>query len=240
MGSLLSVKNLSVSFGSQKVLENVSFDVEKGDSLAIIGPNGAGKTVLFRAILGLLPSHTGEIEWQPGIRIGYVPQKIDFDRYLPLSLGDFLRAKTKILNLPEKEASRNLSVVGFSKEILSHSLGHLSFGQFQKAMIVFALIGDPDVLLLDEATLGVDTPYEMYIYEIIEKLQRERGLTIILISHEFEIVYKYTTKVLCLNRRMLCYGAPEQAINEKTLKELYKEGTHYHHRHEGATHHHRN
>lgn len=230
MEPLLNVKDLSVSFGNQKILDKISFDVEKGDSLAIIGPNGAGKTVLFHALLGFIP-YSGEINWQPDVKIGYVPQKIDLDRYLPLSLGDFLFAKAKILNLSMKEAERNLSVVGFTKEMLKHSLGKLSFGQFQKALIVFALIGNPDVLLLDEATLGVDAPYETYIYDIIEKLQKERDLTIILISHEFEIVYKHASKVLCLNRRMLCFGTPEEAINEKTLKELYKEGTHYQHRH---------
>lgn len=227
---LLEVKSLGVSFNNQKVLEKVSFELDKGESLAIIGPNGAGKTVLFRALLGLVP-YSGEINWQPGVKIGYVPQKIDLDRYLPLSLRDFLSAKTKTLHLPEKEIEKNLAAVGFSKEILKHGLGKLSFGQFQKALIVFALIGNPDILLLDEPTLGVDAPYEIFIYEIIEKLQKERGLTVILISHEFEIVYKYASKVLCLNRKMLCFGAPEQAITEKTLKELYKEGTHYQHKH---------
>lgn len=231
MAPLLSIRNLNVSFGSQKILENVSFEVEKGESLAIIGPNGAGKTVLFRALLGFIP-YSGEIIWQSGIKIGYVPQKIDFDRYLPLSLKDFLLAKAKILDLPEKEIKKNLETVGFSERILKSSLGSLSFGQFQKSLILFALIGDPDVLLLDEPTLGVDAPYETYIYEIVHRLQTERKLTILLISHEIEIVYRYTTKVLCLNKRMLCLGVPQEALTEKTLAALYKEATIYHHHHE--------
>jgi len=231
MGSILSVKNLSVSLTGQKVLQNISFDLEKGESLAIIGPNGAGKTVLFRTLLGF-HQYSGEIKWQPGVKIGYVPQKIDFDRYLPLSLGDFLLAKANILRLSQKEAEKHLPTVGFSREMLSHSLGTLSFGQFQKALIAFALIGDPDILLLDEATLGVDAPYETYIYEIIYELQSKHGLTIMLISHEFEIVYKYTSKVLCLNKEMLCFGSPAEAITEKNLAELYKEGKHYHHHHQ--------
>ncbi|MCX6702535.1 MAG: ATP-binding cassette domain-containing protein, partial [Candidatus Wolfebacteria bacterium] len=140
MEPILRVKNLSVSFGDQKVVEDVSFSVEKGESLAIIGPNGAGKTVLFKAILGLLP-HEGEIVWQPGAKIGYVPQKIDFDRYLPLTVEDFLRAKTNALGLPQKEIEKNFGMVGFKKENLKMALGHLSFGQFQKVLILFALIG---------------------------------------------------------------------------------------------------
>lgn len=229
--NILSVKNLTVSLAGHRVLENINFEVLKGDSLAIIGPNGAGKTVLFRALLGFIP-YSGEIKWQPNIKIGYVPQKIDFDRYLPLSLGDFLLAKSRTLGLSEKEIEKNLNVVGLTKEHLRFNLGYLSFGQFQKALIVFALIGDPDVLLLDEATLGVDAPYEAYVYEIISKLQTERALTILLISHEFEIVYKYTSKVLCLNKEMLCFGTPEKALIPKTLDKLYKETVTYRHHHE--------
>lgn len=230
---ILSVKKLSVSLGGQKILEDISFEVEKGESLAIIGPNGAGKTVLFRALLGFIP-YEGEVRWQAGIKIGYVPQKIDFDRYLPLTVGDFLAAKVKILNLPQKEVERNLGVVGFLRQILKSNLGSLSFGQFQKVLIIFALIGDPDVLLLDEATLGVDTPYESYIYEIIYKLQNERQLTILLISHEIEIVYKYTSKVLCLNRKMLCFGLPTDTLTEKTLDKLYKKTVMYRHHHDNS------
>ena len=265
--SLLRVENLSVLLGGYRVVEKVSFELEKGDSLAIIGPNGAGKTVLIKALLGLVP-FSGKVFWQPGVnpvtpspeklklleylskifsfstasknacsigsngvKIGYVPQKLDFDRYLPLSVEDFLAAKIKILGLPRSEIEKDLSVVGFTKQILKSSFGSLSFGQFQKALILFALIGDPDALLLDEATLGVDAPYETQIYDVIYNLQKERHLTIILISHEFEIVYKYMDKVLCLNKKMVCFGAPERALTEGTLAALYKEGVHYRHRH---------
>lgn len=231
MEQILSVKNLNVYFGDQKAVEDVSFEVDKGESVAIIGPNGAGKTVLFRAILGLLP-FKGKVAWRPGVKIGYVPQKIDFDRYLPLTVEDFLRAKILALGLRDSEIEKNFGVVGFKKENLKMALGSLSFGQFQKVLILFALVGDPDVLMLDEATLGVDTPYETYIYEIIYKLQKERGLAIMLISHEFEVVYKYTSKVMCLNKKMVCFGAPEHALTEGNLAALYKDSAHYHHHHE--------
>ncbi len=228
--SILSVKNLNVSLGGQRILEDISFELQKGESLAIIGPNGAGKTVLFRALLGFIP-YTGKINWQPNIKIGYVPQKIDFDRYLPISLEDFLLAKARILGLSKKEIEKKLEAVGFSKILLKSNLGHLSFGQFQRALIAFALLGDPDVLLLDEATLGVDAPFETYIYEIIYRLQSKEKMTILLISHEFEVVYKYTDKVLCLNKKMLCFGLPEEALSEKSLATLYKDAAHYHHHH---------
>lgn len=232
MQALLSVHNLNVVIGQQHILQDVSFEVQQGESFAILGPNGAGKTILLKALLSLVP-HTGTIRWRPGVRIGYAPQRIDFDRYLPVSLGDFLTAKAKIQGLSREEIYSLLPVVGFSRETLDHRFGTLSYGQFQKALIIFGLLGDPDVLLLDEATLGVDMPYEKHIYEVLEKLRKEKKLTIIIVSHELEIVYKYTSRVLCLNRQMVCVGLPKEALTEKTLKELYKESTFYVHHHEG-------
>lgn len=230
MTSLLSVKNLNVVLGNQKILEDVAFELNKGDGLAIIGPNGAGKTVLFKALLGIVP-YTGQINWQPNVKIGYVPQKVDIDRYLPLTLEDFLFAKIKTLGLDKSEIKNNLEIVGLKPGILKSTVGHLSFGQFQKALIVFALLGSPDVLLLDEATVGVDVPYETQIYEIIRRLQEKRELTVVTISHELEIVYRYATKVLCLNRKMLCFGAPREELTKEAIVSIYNHAAIYHHQH---------
>ncbi|MBI4160096.1 metal ABC transporter ATP-binding protein [Candidatus Wolfebacteria bacterium] len=229
---LLSVRNLNVVLGGQSILEDISFDVEPGQSFAIVGPNGAGKTVLLRALLGLVP-YTGDVRWEKDARIGYVPQKLDFDYYLPISLGDFLYAKAKVLGLPGDAVLELLPTVGFTKQMLSARLGTLSFGQFQKSLIVFGLLGNPDMLFLDEATLGVDMPYESHVYDILDRLRKEKRVTIVMVSHELEIVYRYTTQVLCLNRRMVCVGSPKEALTEKTLKELYRESTFYVHHHEG-------
>ena len=228
--SLLKVKDLSVVLGNQKILEDVAFELNKGDGLAIIGPNGAGKTVLFKALLGIVP-YTGQVNWQPDIKIGYVPQKVDIDRYLPLTLEDFLSAKIKTLGLAQSEIKNNLEIVGLDPKILKSTIGHLSFGQFQKALIVFALLGAPDVLLLDEATVGVDVPYETQIYQIIRRLQEKRGLTVITISHELDIVYRYATKVLCLNRKMLCLGAPREELTKEAIASIYNHAAIYHHQH---------
>jgi zinc transport system ATP-binding protein len=230
---ILSVKNLSVVLEGVKILDDITFQVQKGEIWAIIGPNGAGKTVLFRALLNLIP-WSGVISWQPEIKIGYVPQRIDFDRHLPLSLEDFLMAKIKVLKIPKEQIFSNLELVGFSQVDLQLRLGALSFGQLQKALILFALLGDPDVLLLDEPTLGMAIPYEGYIYQLIHHLQKERNLTVLLISHEVDIVYRYADKVLCLNREMLCSGAPQETLTDQTLSALYKEGSVYYHHHQKA------
>ncbi len=219
MSITLSVKNLAVKLDGQTILENLSFEIESGDSVAVIGPNGSGKTVLLKTLLGMTP-HEGEIEWSKNAKIGYVPQKIDADRHLPLNAKNLLLAKEKILGL--KESTSNLAEdVGLTKASLNMPIGHLSGGQFQRALVAFALLGNPSVLLLDEPTASIDVPGEERIYELIHNLQDKYNMTIILVSHDLSFVYRYATKVLCLNKTGVCFGTPEEALNPKTLEKLY-------------------
>lgn len=224
---ILNVSNLSVSFENTRVLEGVSFSIERGDFLAVIGPNGSGKTVLVRALLGNLP-YEGTITWQPNIKIGYVPQQIDWDRYLSLTLHDFLKLKIRILKLPETAIEKAISQVGLEQKTLAMPLKFLSGGQVQRGLVAFALIGDPDVVFFDEPTASVDTPGEEQIYETLHRLQDEDGLTIILVSHELDLVSKYANKILCLNREMICFGGPELALRPENMKKLYGGKTHVH------------
>ncbi len=222
--SLLSIKNLSVRFDSQAVLEGLSFDVEKGDLVAVIGPNGAGKTVLFRALLGLLP-FDGEVVWPKNIKIGYVPQKLFIARDLPLTVMEFLQLKGAV----DEEIYESLQAVGFLKDHRHHTdqhllrakIGQISGGELQRVLIAYALINHPDILLFDEPTAGVDIGGEETIYSLLEKLHQKHGLTIVLITHDLNVIYRYAKKVLCLNKEKVCYGTPQEALNPKTLEELY-------------------
>lgn len=227
MPSVLKVQDLRVAFGSEAVLNNISFEVEKGEVLAIIGPNGAGKSVLFRAILGLVP-YEGKIDWMENAKIGYVPQKLFVAKDMPMTVLDFLRLK----DAKEAEIYEALDSVGlrtgdssdkhhFGKHILNSRLGDLSGGQMQRVMIAYALMNHPDVLLFDEPTTGVDISGEETIYNLLGKLHREHGLTIILITHDFSTIYRYAEKVLCLNREKVCFGSPKEALDPKILEKLY-------------------
>ncbi len=226
---ILEVNNLTVKFGNQKVLDNVSFSVERDGTLAIIGPNGAGKTVLFRTILGLIP-YEGEIKWAPNIKIGYVPQKLFVPKDLPLTVLEFLKLKeNNILNI-----EKVLNSVGIKKTgILKTRLGDLSGGEMQRVLIANALLGNPQVLLFDEPTSGVDIAGEETIYGLIERLKKEIDLTIIFISHELDIVYRHATDVLCLNKEKICFGVPREVIDKETLSKMYGEDVkvykHYEH-----------
>lgn len=230
MGKILSVKDLSVKLDGQTVLEKVSFEIESGDGLAVIGPNGSGKTVMLKTLLGLIP-HEGRVEWSPDVKIGYVPQKIDADRHLPLNLKNLLHAKEKVLGL-KGNVNELADEVGLSKKSLEEPIGHLSGGQFQRALIAFALLGKPNLLLLDEPTASVDIPGEEKIYELVHQLQDKHNITAILVSHDLSFVYRYATKVLCLNKTGVCFGRPEEALDNKMLEKLYGPHKYFHHFHD--------
>ncbi len=225
---ILEVKNLTVKLDQQVVIDNLSFDVTEGEYLTIIGPNGSGKTTLFRALIGTV-RHQGTIRWAPDAVIGYVPQKLDIERNVPLSLSDFLKSKTAVSNL-----EKYLELVYLPRALLNQPLGSLSGGEFQRALVAFALIGNTNFLLFDEPTAGVDKPSEEQIFETLHRLQDEKGLTIITISHDLDVVNRYADKVLCLNKRNICYGTPEEALRTETLAELYGSEHHkfFHHHHD--------
>ncbi len=239
---ILDVENLTVEFDGNKVLENISFSLNKGDVLAVVGPNGAGKTVMFKALLGLIP-HSGKIDWKPGIKIGYVPQKLAVERSFPLTVREFLALRlNKSGNGVHDEILSALRSVGIKtgesqeyhleNHILNRPIGFLSGGELQRVLIAWALIGNPNVLLFDEPTAGIDISGEGTIYNLIHKLQDNNEMTIILISHDLNIVYKYADNVICLNKQLICFGAPNTVLDPQSLSALYGgEAKFYHHEH---------
>ena len=235
MESILSVRNLNVAFGSRVVIRGLSFDVRRGDNLAIIGPNGAGKTVLLKALLGLIPFE-GEIRWSATARLGYVPQKISADREMPLNVRDLLTAKARFLGLSPQNVESVAETVGLSAEVLNSSVGIISGGQFQKALIAFALLGDPNVLLFDEPTASLDELAEERVYELVGRLRQERGLTVILVSHDLSIVYQSANQVLCLSKDRPCLGPPKEVLTPEMLESLYSAPPkYYQHQHDHLT-----
>lgn len=226
--SLLRVSNLQVRFNHEFILDDISFELNRNETLAIIGPNGAGKTTLFKALLGLIP-YKGKVEWQKGIKIGYVPQRLFIERDLPLTTEEFFTLKGKKINNKEIEAV--LSIVGFEKDksykghikdrILNMKIGTLSGGELQRVLVAWALLDHPDVLLFDEPTAGIDISSEVTIYSLLHKLQAKEKLTILLISHELQLVYKYATNVICLNRQKVCYGRPKDVFMNENLTKLF-------------------
>lgn len=223
--TILTVENLGVKFGEHEVLKDLNFFVQKGDTLAIVGPNGSGKSVLFRALMGLV-LHSGKISWADGLKINYVPQKFFVDAELPLSVGEFMGFKTKsrskiIEALKAVGLTENHDEHHIAHHILNRRLGWLSGGQMQRVLIAWAILDNPDVLLFDEPTSGVDVGGEETIYNLLRKIKEARSLTIILISHDLNIVYKYANNVICLNKKMVCFGQPHDVLDPAALAKLY-------------------
>lgn len=236
--TVLTVENLGVKFDENEVLKGLGFFVQKGDVLAIIGPNGSGKSVLLRALLDLIP-YSGKIDWAKGLKLSYVPQKLNIDKELPLSVEEFLKIKSSDQN----KIKSVLSSVGLSAEdyerghlqrhLMKQRLGWLSGGQLQRVLVAWAILDDPDVLLFDEPTSGIDIGGEETIYNLLRKLKEERNLTMLLISHDLNIVYRYANNVICINKEMVCYGIPSEVLDPAALTKLYGgEASFYKHEHE--------
>ena len=230
MPNILEVKSASVVLDGETIVRDVSFNLEEGESLAIIGPNGAGKTVFLRALLHMMP-HVGEITWNEKTKIGYVPQKIDADRHLPINFKNLLSAKAQVIGASHADVNSIIKTVGLDEKIMRTPVGHLSGGQFQRALIAFALLGKPNVLIFDEPTASIDKPGEERMYELIHRLQDEYGITVILVSHDLSFVYRYATKVLAINKNEICFGPPEEALTPEALEALYGPHKYYHHFH---------
>ena len=231
MSDVLEVDRLSVRFGEVEVLKDLSFSVAKGTSLAVIGPNGAGKTVLFQALIGSVPFE-GKIRWAPDSRIGYVPQKLDIERDVPITSLDFLRARASLSRGADAPHSNDifstLELVGISRETGRNPIGTLSGGQFQRLLVAFALLGNPSVLMLDEPTAGVDELGEKRLNELVHQLQTDRAVTVLFISHELSVVYQYATNVLCLGHGRGCFGPPRSILTPDLLAEIYGGAVGYH------------
>jgi len=216
----IAVEHLTVRLGATEVIRDLSFAVPQGSSLAVIGPNGSGKTVLFRALVGAIP-HEGTVRWAPGTRIGYVPQKLDLERNLPITGRDLLRARARLAAASSADIERALVRVGLNSDVLGKLIGALSGGQFQRLLIAFALLGQPTILLLDEPTAGVDEPGQERLYETVRRLHVEEGVTVLLISHDLSVVFRQATNVLCLSRDHTCFGKPGQVLTPEVLSQVY-------------------
>lgn len=232
----IEVRDVSFQYNGNPVLENITFAVEEGEYLGIIGPNGGGKTTLFKIILGLLKPATGEVriygEPEPrfGKRhlIGYVPQRAMAEVYFPATVEEIVRSgRTARLGLLKRISKDDRAAVERAMEITDVArlkkrlIGELSGGERQRVFIARALSSEPKILILDEPDVGVDVTSQEKFYTFVEDLNRNLGITVLLISHDIDVVAHQAKSVLCLNRKLVCHGSPKKFISEEYMQELY-------------------
>lgn len=213
---ILKVSDLKVELQNQIILEHVNFKIKKGTTLAIVGPNGAGKTMLFKTLMNLVP-YTGKIEWEEKVKIGYVPQDISV-KDIPISVREFLSYRDGAN--PEGALS---AVKLDDKSILNKSLGVLSGGQLRRVLIAWAIIDDPNVLLFDEPTVGVDVGSEESIFGMLNELKAKKNITMLLITHDIHLVKEYTDELLGLNKCTTYFGEAQRIAEPALQQRIYGE-----------------
>lgn len=223
--SYLSVGNLNVSYKDNHVLEDISFQIERGQFVCVIGPNGGGKSTLLKALVGLLPIRSGTIRKETR-NIGYVPQQLRIDPAVPLRVDEFLSLKLSKRRVwfgpgqTRATAKKKLEEIG-AAHLIDRQISQLSGGEFQRILIAYALLDNPDLLLLDEPMTGLDVRGGMSFDGLLHHLHDHVGLTILMVSHDLHLVEHVSDQVLCINRTVHCHGPPGQVLQPDNLSKAY-------------------
>ncbi|MBK5928371.1 metal ABC transporter ATP-binding protein [Rhodobaculum claviforme] len=219
--ALITARGLAVAFGGGPVLRDVDLEVRAGEIVTIVGPNGAGKTILLRALLGILPPARGRVTRRAGLRVGYVPQRLHIDAALPMPVRRFL-------SLPRRQGAavqaRVLERVGVPG-IEGQPMTTLSGGQFQRVLLARALLAEPELLVMDEPTQGLDQPGTAAFYRLIAAVRAELGCGVLSVSHDLNVVMSASDRVICVNGHICCEGTPQAVLDAPEYRKLFGLGT---------------
>jgi zinc transport system ATP-binding protein len=214
---LVSVEGLSVRDGGRVLLDHVDVAIHPGEIVTVIGPNGAGKTTLLRAIIGAVTPSAGRVRRAKGLRIGYTPQKLAIERTVPITVERFLSVGAKI---GPGDLSCALERAGVT-QMRNAQMADLSGGELQRALLARALMRNPNLLILDEPTQGLDQPGEAGFYRLIEEIHAETGCAILIVSHDIHVVMRAADKVICLNGHVCCAGEPAAVSTDPSYLRLF-------------------
>lgn len=238
--ALVTLRNVTFSYGVEAVVDDVSLAVHEGDFIGLVGQNGSGKTTLLKLILGLLTPQSGTVSLLDKKMIGYVPQKSSQEgKFFPVTCEELVLqgrvAKRKLFRMFRKtdftKAHEALAAVGLidKKDAL---LSELSGGQQQRVFIARALAAEPRLLILDEPTVGIDEASQEEFYILLGKLKKEKNFAIIIVSHDIEAVTREVSSILCMNKKLIYHGSPENFIEGNFAEQMYGKGKKFiHHQH---------
>ena len=242
MTALLCAQGITARHGRNTVLHNVDLSLAAGEIVTIVGPNGSGKSTLLRVLIGALKPTHGKVTRKGGLRIGYVPQKLHIDPTMPMTVRRFLDLPVRV---KDADAVHALCTAG-ARDVTEQQMASLSGGQFQRVLLARAILGRPDVLMLDEATQGLDQPGSARFYQQIDAVRRELNCAVLMVSHELHVVMSASDRVICLNGHVCCEGTPDVVSAAPAYRELFGTGTggalalyrhehdHHHHHHDGG------
>lgn len=203
--ALISARGLGLSFGGKPVLSDIDFDIREGEIVTLIGPNGAGKSTLVRVLLGLVKPESGSVRRRRDARIGYVPQRLDIDQTIPMTVQRFLSLGERVT---KEDIAARLKEAG-AGHVIDRQISKLSGGELQRVVLARALLRSPNLLVLDEPVRGVDYAGEAELYNLFTRLRDTRGLGVLLVSHDLHVVMASSDRVICVNQHICCSGVPE-------------------------------
>lgn len=216
-GVLIEARDIHLSHRGREVLRDVDLKVEQGRILTLIGPNGAGKSSLVRVALGLIVATRGTVRHHPGLRIGYMPQRLHVPTHMPLTVRRFL----SLGGAPKQSRLRAAAERTRTPHLLDQPMQSLSGGEHQRVLLCRALLRGPELLVLDEPVQGVDVTGQAALYALIADLRDELGCGVLMVSHDLHLVMARTDEVLCLNTHVCCSGHPEQVGRDPAFLELF-------------------
>ncbi|RNF35368.1 metal ABC transporter ATP-binding protein [Paracoccus methylarcula] len=219
MTALITSKKLTIHRPgtSEPVLHDIDFSISPGEIVTVVGPNGSGKSSLIRALLGHMPLVSGMISRRKELRIGYVPQQVQLDRTIPMTVRRFLSLPHWVGAETIADALARTGVAGLE----ARQLTELSGGQFQRVLLARALLHDPQLLVLDEPTQGLDQPGMVGFYRLIEDVRNQTGAAVLMVSHDLLVVMRSSDRVICLNGHICCEGTPQDVGNAPEYRALF-------------------
>ncbi|MFN7089774.1 MAG: zinc ABC transporter ATP-binding protein ZnuC [Allorhizobium sp.] len=214
---LVSLSGAGVYRNGRWLVRGVDFSVRPGEIVTLIGPNGSGKSTSAKMAIGVIKADEGRVERKPGLRVGYVPQRLSVDWTMPLTVRRLMTLTSPLSNTQVEEA---LEAVGIA-HLAGAEVQHLSGGEFQRALLARAMARKPDILVLDEPVQGVDFSGEIALYDLITSIRNSTGCGILLISHDLHVVMAETDTVICLNGHVCCRGTPSAVSQSPEYMRLF-------------------
>ncbi len=214
---LIRTENLEVRAGKRRLIHDISLEICPGEILTIIGPNGAGKSTLLKALIGAIPVDDGRIVRRDGLRIGYTPQIVQLEKTIPIPVKRFLTLAGRVGAVARREVIAQTNIEG----LLESQMANLSGGELQRVLLARALLRQPDLLILDEPTQGLDQPAETQFYRLISMVREQTGCGIVMVSHDLHVVMAESDRVICLNGHVCCSGEPAVVSEAPEYKAMF-------------------